>query len=165
MSTMPSPSQITAKELNHLYHHKQLSYDLIARELGCSRAYVGKLAKKLNITPRSQSTARTLAIKHGRVPGHHLKGTPEYDAKRRQYNQRGAADRQRRYRKRHPQRIRARWTLQKAIQRGKVVRPSWCEICQISCKPLAHHVDYDRPLDVIWLCHEHHMKAREEKAA
>lgn len=54
----------------------------------------------------------------------------------------------------HPQ---ARWAhdaLRSAIRRGLIVRKP-CEVCGAE-KTDAHHTDYDRPMDVIFLCRRHH---------
>ena len=48
----------------------------------------------------------------------------------------------------------ARAKVQYALQRGLLVRLS-CQICGQQ-KAQAHHEDYSRPLDVIWLCPQHH---------
>lgn len=40
------------------------------------------------------------------------------------------------------------------IRDGKLERLS-CRVCK-SNKAEAHHKDYDKPLEVIWLCKEHH---------
>lgn len=46
--------------------------------------------------------------------------------------------------------------LGNAVKYGKVSKqPCW--VC--GGKAEAHHPDYDRPLDVVWLCPEHHKKA------
>ena len=53
-----------------------------------------------------------------------------------------------------------------AIKRGKMVRGA-CRI-GVDCRGRveAHHVDYSRPLDVMWLCKKHHaMQHRIEEAA
>lgn len=42
-----------------------------------------------------------------------------------------------------------------AIKSGKLVRMP-CEICGVTTAVQAHHDDYSRPLDVIWLCQKHH---------
>lgn len=57
---------------------------------------------------------------------------------------------------------RAFWALQaeakrlfgRAVREGTIVRQS-CEVCG---KPNAHghHEDYNKPLDVVWLCTVHH---------
>lgn len=49
-----------------------------------------------------------------------------------------------------------------AIRSRKLIRPTICSRCKIECKPQAHHVDYNRPLEVTWLCvrcheKEHHL--------
>ncbi len=46
------------------------------------------------------------------------------------------------------------------VRRGKLIRPTKCEKCMKECKPDGHHRDYNKPLEVIWLCkichnHEH----------
>lgn len=41
----------------------------------------------------------------------------------------------------------------KAVRKGELVRPSFCSECgRDGRKILAHHDDYDNPLDVRWLC-------------
>ncbi len=58
----------------------------------------------------------------------------------------------------------ARAELNKAVKRGDLVRPSTCSKCGEAGRIEGHHPDYDRPLDVVWLCadcHErHHVEAR-----
>lgn len=57
------------------------------------------------------------------------------------------------YRQRHPDRHRVQWTFEHALKAGKVV-PQPCWVC--GEKAEAHHPDYSRPLDVVWLCRPHH---------
>ena len=49
---------------------------------------------------------------------------------------------------------RARTQVTCAIRRGDLARRP-CEVCGEETA-LAHHVDYSRPLDVVWLCYTHH---------
>lgn len=51
----------------------------------------------------------------------------------------------------------ARRKVRKAIQRGKLLKKP-CERCG-DVNAQAHHEDYSKPLDVIWLCPFHHMEA------
>jgi hypothetical protein len=44
-----------------------------------------------------------------------------------------------------------------AIKRGDLVRGP-CEVCG-TAKTVAHHDDYEKPLEVRWLCHSHHHEA------
>jgi hypothetical protein len=39
-----------------------------------------------------------------------------------------------------------------AVETGKLIRPDNCSRCQKVCTPHAHHEDYSKPFDVIWLC-------------
>jgi hypothetical protein len=50
---------------------------------------------------------------------------------------------------------RARRAAQNAISTGKLHRQP-CEICGEVTPVDAHHEDYDKPLDVRWLCVRHH---------
>ncbi len=40
----------------------------------------------------------------------------------------------------------------RAIASGKLIRPDHCARCKVDCFPQAHHDDYSKPLDVMWLC-------------
>jgi glutamate synthase domain-containing protein 2 len=57
------------------------------------------------------------------------------------------------YEARFPQRKKAVQALNNAVRDGKVKKqPCW--VC--GEKAVAHHPDYDQPLDVVWLCQAHH---------
>lgn len=43
-----------------------------------------------------------------------------------------------------------------ALMVGKITLPISCESCGKECRPEAHHEDYDKPLDVKWLCRSCH---------
>lgn len=59
-----------------------------------------------------------------------------------------------RYREIHPKRYRANTALNNAKRSGKI-KQGPCEVCG-SGKSVAHHCDYNKPLDVMWLCQVHH---------
>lgn len=53
----------------------------------------------------------------------------------------------------YPEKYKARTAVGNAVRLGKLVRlPCWCGDSQSQ----AHHHDYSKPLDVIWLCQKHH---------
>jgi hypothetical protein len=54
--------------------------------------------------------------------------------------------------------VRAHYAISDAIRRGKMIRPNQCEQCKIECKPDGHHEDYNKPLEVKWLCKICHAK-------
>jgi hypothetical protein len=74
------------------------------------------------------------------------------------------------YRAKHPDRVlatrhryveqnaekrKARTAVSNAIRDGKLVRLP-CGVC--GAKAEAHHADYSKPLDVVWLCKRHHSR-------
>ena len=56
----------------------------------------------------------------------------------------------------HPKKAKARRKLQDAIKNGLLVRPDKCEGCGRQGKTLAHHENYNYPLDVQWYCRSCH---------
>jgi hypothetical protein len=57
-------------------------------------------------------------------------------------------------RKLNPEKHTARQKATRAIRKGTLVRCP-CEVCGSSAVE-AHHCDYLKPLDVMWLCRKHH---------
>ena len=57
------------------------------------------------------------------------------------------------YRLLNPLAVKAVKKLNKAVKSGKIIRQP-CIVC--GEKAQAHHPDYNKPLDVIWLCPFHH---------
>lgn len=76
------------------------------------------------------------------------KNTPEYRAK--------AAARMRRYTKDQLLRMRheARWQARRALVKGRLKRQP-CRDCG-NAKAQMHHEDYNKPLEIIWLCFKCH---------
>lgn len=60
------------------------------------------------------------------------------------------------YRKTNPKRARANAMVTRAVRAG-LLKKQPCWVC--GEKALAHHPDYDSPLDVVWLCQPHHKQA------
>lgn len=70
-----------------------------------------------------------------------------------------------RHEARHPEKAAARDDVQRAMRAGRITRQP-CEVCgaqhgdirpdRTKVKVEAHHDDYTKPLDVRWLCTEHH---------
>lgn len=67
----------------------------------------------------------------------------------------------RRYIARHPEKKRARDLLHYAVTSGKVI-PEPCMICGNKYGE-AHHDDYSKPFDVVWLCNRHHMELHKKR--
>lgn len=58
-------------------------------------------------------------------------------------------------------RRRARYALNHAIRDGKIIKKT-CEKCGNE-KSEAHHEDYNKPLEVVWLCFKHHRELHGHK--
>lgn len=56
------------------------------------------------------------------------------------------------------EKYRARMLLNIAVRSGKIQRPARCERCDTVGKVYGHHTDYNKPLDVEWLCADCHGK-------
>lgn len=46
----------------------------------------------------------------------------------------------------------ARRILQEHVKAGKIHKPSECQSCGLVCVTQGHHHDYEKPIDVEWLC-------------
>jgi hypothetical protein len=82
----------------------------------------------------------------------------EYDRQRGKNPHRQEANRLRNdvYRKIFKERKNANNKVKRAVLKGLIQRmPCWC----CGEKAEAHHPDYSRPLDVVWLCSSHHKQA------
>lgn len=60
--------------------------------------------------------------------------------------------------KRYPERVKCRKVAYSAKRSGKITAPKRCTHCNQKTKLHAHHEDYSKPLDVIWLCRPCHRK-------
>jgi len=46
--------------------------------------------------------------------------------------------------------------VENALLRCDIIRATACEACGKECKPHAHHDDYNKPLQIRWLCSSCH---------
>lgn len=61
--------------------------------------------------------------------------------------------------KNHPEKVKARSELNNSIRKSLIIKPDQCSKCKKHFpigKIEGHHIDYTRPLDVIWLCRPCH---------
>lgn len=75
---------------------------------------------------------------------YHAKHRKEISVKRSAYNNK------------NPEKVRARFIVKGAILKGWLIK-SPCLVCG-DVKSQAHHEDYNKPLDVVWLCPLHHRR-------
>jgi alanyl-tRNA synthetase len=60
----------------------------------------------------------------------------------------------RKYKKSNPEKVSAHRAVECAVKNGSLVKKA-CSICGNE-RSQAHHEDYTKQLDVIWLCQKHH---------
>ncbi|MCK5616792.1 hypothetical protein KAR91_83800 [Candidatus Pacearchaeota archaeon] len=56
----------------------------------------------------------------------------------------------------NPEKVKAHKKVGYALKTGKLIRPSTCSSCRGGGRIEAHHEDYEKPLEVIWLCSSCH---------
>lgn len=112
----------------------------------CKECYNAKLkAERLDPIngPLRRAKDRAKAARR-RLRGHKKKKLPEQS---RRY--------QVKYYKANQTKIKCRTAFNYAILTGKIARGP-CEVCGSTTKIEGHHEDYSKPLEVNWLCKEHH---------
>ena len=65
------------------------------------------------------------------------------------------------YRLKYPEKVTAHSKVSNAVSSGRLARLA-CEVCGNFLSE-AHHPDYYKPLEVVWLCIKHHRLADKEK--
>ena len=68
------------------------------------------------------------------------------------------------WRERNREKCKAHAMVQKALRSG-ALKKSGCEVCGIEKLVHGHHEDYSKPLDVNWLCPQHHKDIEANKEA
>ena len=89
-------------------------------------------------------------------------GTPKKLASSRRWNQKNMskiAAQSKIWAKNNPEKRKAHWILWYAIKKGEITKGTICQKCSKSNTQInAHHYDYSKPLEVIWVCRQCHCK-------
>lgn len=134
-----------AKPVSEFYRHPQMGDRLIGKCKECT-----KLDVRANYRKRVDYY-RAYERERANLP-HRVEARKEYaqsEAGRIAGRRGGAA-----FVKRYPYKKRATTMVSNAIKAGKMERKP-CEVCGAE-KVEAHHPDYTKPLEVMWLCKPHH---------
>ena len=82
-----------------------------------------------------------------------------------QENPERAKEIKQRSRKLHADKHKARAKVEYAVKSGKLTKPELCSRCEKESMVEAHHDNYKKPLDVVWVCrnchYEIHMELKE----
>jgi hypothetical protein len=89
---------------------------------------------------------------------YYLANQEELKKRSRLYQKKERTQKTREYREKNPEKYKARYAVSNALAKGKISKDEICTICKTECKLQAHHEDYSKPLDVIWVCVDCHAK-------
>lgn len=151
MTTKPCIKCLQEKPLTEFYKHSKMADGHLNKCKECTKSDVKKHRSENLERIREYDRSR------GRFP-HRVAARAAYqltDAYRKIH-----AESTKKWKAHHPDRRRAANILNSAIRDKKVFAWPVCAVpacCTES--PQAHHADYSRPLDVVWLCAKHHAQA------
>lgn len=132
--------------ISEFYSHPQMADGHLNKCKECAKDDVRKNRKKNIVYYRAYDRKR--AITQKRVEAREKYNKTENGKK-------SKAKASEKYRKNNPQKGIARRILRRAVLK-KQITPMPCEVCGKTENVQAHHDNYEKPLDVIWLCPKHH---------
>lgn len=63
----------------------------------------------------------------------------------------------------YPEKARARRSVYRAVKEGRLDKPPTCQGCNMGGRIEGHHMNYSKPLEVVWLCTGCHANYHEVK--
>lgn len=152
------------KPLEEFYKHKAMSSGYLNKCKECTREYMNK--HRLENLERIREYDRNRPNKAERT-----QKLKDYKERMRRENpekyDKIYHEARKRYRAKYNEKARATDKVHYAVKHNKIQKPNVCSRCNKTCTPQAHHYDYTKPLDVIWLCEkchaEIHVALRKEK--
>ena len=112
---------------------------------------------------RKQCTDRQRAWKQAHAPERRARENA-YRSEWRKKNRDKVRKMYRRADKKDRRKFIAKNFIHQALKWGVIVRPPICQKCGAGCKPQVHHLSYDPPLRMEWLCHKCHVLAHHPHA-
>lgn len=111
-----------------------------------------------------ECTAVAVAAWRAANPDHRARERrdPEKQREHRRRWNRNHPERNPRWREKNPEKRKAHDAVRKALKSGRLVRPDTCEGCGATGRLHAHHDDYEKRLDVRWLCPSCHVRVHAE---
>lgn len=139
------------KDFSQFYKHPKTKTGFDSKCKDCAKS-ISKAARERNID-------------HYKEKSRIRSKKPENVAARKAYRQteqgkKAAARAHKAYQMRAPLRRIAHIAVGNAIRDGRLIPWPFCAVPDCDCSKVeAHHPDYSRPLDVVWLCNKHHREA------
>jgi hypothetical protein len=142
------------KPLSEFYKHKQMSDGHLNKCKECAKADVVK--------NRRQNLSYYQEYDRFRYDNQADRKTDACECAKRALADGRHTEYNRNWRQRNKQAAIAHTAVSNAIRDGRLVRQP-CSVCGSTDDIEAHHEDYDRPLDVTWLCPRHHSDFRKKE--
>lgn len=79
----------------------------------------------------------------------------KYNRKRYKTHAQQEQARRKRWEQANPDKVKAHSKVHYALKMGRLTKLP-CQVCATTYSIIAHHDDYTKPLDVLWLCEVHH---------
>lgn len=139
------------KSINDFYVHKEMADGHLSFCKECVKKRVAEHRQK-NIERIREYDRNRINQKERRIKEiEAIKKNPErYKKYKEQQNS---------WAKRNKNKRNAHNKLKRVLQKGSIIKPNNCQICgKTNCLIYGHHYDYNKPLDVIWVCSECHGK-------
>jgi hypothetical protein len=134
------------KDIDSFYKHKAMKDGHLGKCIDCAKNDVNEYRVNNLELVRAYDRARSLSPK--RKEGVKKRAPRYYKKYLKVANQ-------------YPEKRQARTAVSNGLVRGKIKREP-CVKCGATERIHAHHEDYNKPLDVIWLCTDHHGERHRE---
>lgn len=106
--------------------------------------------------PEKAREATRKSVEKGRLDPEWREKTRERRQRWRNANRERHRAQQRAWKARNKHKSRASYLVRRAVVHGDIVKPDECSQCGDGGLIDAHHEDYSRPLDIVWLCRPCH---------
>lgn len=134
------------KDLSDFYVHKKMADGHLGKCKECTKRDV------MEYRSRNLESIQAYDRKRGRLP--HRK---EDMSKRQKKNRLRHNELNRAYSEKYKDRKMSHTIISNQRRDGKII-PKPCEVCGGHDRIQAHHPDYSKPLEIVWLCQPHHME-------
>ena len=145
---------MTESEIRYIQSHLQLSNRMIAQVLDLTEAQVRNFLHRQGIT-RTDEQLKQIHLRIG--ASQRGENNPNWRGGRSKDNYYY----RKRAREKFPEKERARQIVYREKKKGNLI-PEPCFICGETDNIEAHHPDHLQPLNVIWVCSEHHRQIEKE---
>jgi ribosomal protein S27AE len=130
------------KDLSEFYAHPRMGDGHLNKCKDCAKKDE-RLRRLMNIDAFREKQTINRIENPERYRGYEKKRKRDADAMRKKTME---------WRKANPEKYRAHSKVNNALRDGKITKPGKCQICGSDYFLHAHHEDYSRPLEVVWLC-------------